>query len=101
MLEFGLHANVSTHRDGHTLDLFITWMSDNTTLDEQVASYYISDHTFVVMETITYWKYKQLDIEKFKNDIEQSCLYTMTESTGNEVTCDIETMTAPHCENHG
>ena len=75
LLEFGLqqHVNVPTDRDGHTLDLFITRMSDNTTLDEPVASYYISDHIFVVcqlstqkpatvMETITYRKYKQIDI---------------------------------------
>ena len=51
-------------------------------MDEPVASYYISDHAFVVcqlntqkpataMEIITYRKYKQIDIEKFKNDIEQ------------------------------
>ena len=90
-----------------TLDLFITRMSDNTTLDEPVANYYISDHTFVVcqlntkkpatvMETITYWKYKQIDIEKFKTDIEQSCLYTMTESTCNEDTCDMETVAAQY-----
>ena len=44
------------------------------------------------METITYRKYKQIDTEKFKNDIEQSCLYTMTESTCNEDTCDMEMM---------
>ena len=44
------------------------------------------------METITYRKYKQIDIEKFKNDIEQECLYTMTESTCNEDTCDMEMM---------
>ena len=99
--------NVPTHRDGHTLDLFITRMSDNTTLDEPVASYYISDHTFVVcqlntqkpatvMETIKYRKYKQIDIEKFKNDIEQSCLYAMTESTCNEDTCDMEMMAAQY-----
>ena len=43
-----------------------------------------------VMKTITYRKYKQTDIEKFKNDIEQSCLYTMTESTCNEDTCDMD-----------
>ena len=105
LLEFGLqqHVNVPTH----TLDRFITWMSDNTTLDVPVASYYISDHTFVVcqlntpkpatvMETITYLKYKQIDIEKFKNDIEQSCLYTMTESICNKDTCDMETMAAQY-----
>ena len=113
LLEFELqHVNVPAHRDGHTLDLFITRMSDNTTLDDPVASYYISDHTFLVcqlntqkpatvMETTTYRKCKQIDIEKFKNDIEQSCLYTMTQSTCNEDTCDMETMTAqykPRCE---
>ena len=54
-------------------------------MDEPVASYYISDHAFVVcqlksqkpatvMETINYRIYKQIDIEKFMNDIEQSCL---------------------------
>ena len=48
------------------------------------------------METITYWKYKQIDIEKFKTDIEQSCLYTMTESTCNEDTCDKETVAAQY-----
>ena len=48
------------------------------------------------METITYRKCKQIDIEKFENNIEQSCLYTMTESTCNEVTCDMETMTAQY-----
>ena len=82
LLEFGLqqYVNVPTHRDGHALDLFFTRMSDNTTLDEPVASYYISDHTFVVcqlntkkpatvMETTTYRKYKQIDTEKFKKDI--------------------------------
>ena len=48
------------------------------------------------METITYRKYKQIDIEKLKNDIEQSGLYTMTESTCNEDTCDMETMAAQY-----
>ena len=48
------------------------------------------------METITDRKYKQIDIEKFKNDIEQSYLYTMTESTCNEDTCDMETMAAQY-----
>ena len=41
LLEFGLHQHLPTHRDGHTPDLFITRMSDNTTLDKPVASYYI------------------------------------------------------------
>ena len=55
LLEFGLklHVNVPTHRDGHTLDLFITRMSNNTTLDEPIASYYTSDHTFVVCQLNT------------------------------------------------
>ena len=48
------------------------------------------------METITYRKYKQIDIEKFKNDIEQSCFYTMRESTCNEDSCDMETMAAQY-----
>ena len=50
------------------------------------------------METTTYRKYKQIDIDKFKNDIEQSCLYTMTESTyqRNEDTCDMEMMAAQY-----
>ena len=52
LLEFGLqhHVNMPTHRDGHTIDLFITLVSDNTTLDEPVASYSISYHTFVVCQ---------------------------------------------------
>ena len=71
LLEFELqqHVNVPTHKDGYTLDLLITRMSDHTTLDDPVASYYISDHTLVVcqlntqkratvMETIMYLKYK-------------------------------------------
>ena len=108
LLEFGLqqHVSVPSHRDGQR-DLFITRMSDNTTLDEPIASYYISDHTFIVcqvntqkpatvMETTTYRKYKQIDIEKFENDIEQSCLYTMTKSTCNEDTCDMETVAAQY-----
>ena len=50
LLEFWLQqqVNVPTDRDGHTLDLFITRISDNTTLDGAVASYYRSDHAFVV-----------------------------------------------------
>ena len=48
------------------------------------------------METIRYRKYKQIDIEKFKNDIDQSCLYTMTESTCIEDTCGMETMAAQY-----
>ena len=49
-LEFWLQqqVNVPTDRDGHRLDLFITRISDNTTLDGAVASYYRSDHAFVV-----------------------------------------------------
>ena len=109
LLEFGLqrHINVPTHRYGHTLDLFISWVCYNTTPDEPVASYYISDHTLVfcqlntqkpatIMDTIAYQKYKQIDIEKFRNDIEQSCFYTMTESTCNEVACDMESMAAQY-----
>ena len=44
------------------------------------------------METITYQKYKQIDIEKFKNDIEQSCFCAMTESTCDENLYDMEMM---------
>ena len=96
-----------TEMDTRSIFSSPTRMSDNTILDEPVASYYISHHTFVVcqlntqkpatvMETIKYRKYKQIDIEKFKNDIEQSCLYTMTESTCNEDTCDMEMMAAQY-----
>ena len=48
------------------------------------------------METISYRKYKQIDIDKFKNDIDQSCLYTMTGSTCNEDTSDMETLVAQY-----
>ena len=46
------------------------------------------------METITHQKYKQIDIGKFENDIEQSGLYTMTESACNEDTYDLKTKAA-------
>ena len=46
------------------------------------------------MEAVT--KYKQIDIEKFKRDREQSCLYAMTESTCDEDPCDMEMMAAQY-----
>ena len=46
------------------------------------------------METITHRKYKQIEIVKFKNDTEQSCLYTMTKSTCDEDTSGIDPMAA-------
>ena len=48
------------------------------------------------MEIITHRKYKQIDIEKFKNDIEQSCLYAMTESNCDEKLMYMETMAAQY-----
>ena len=43
-----------------------------------------------------YWKYKQIDIEKFKKDIKQSCLYAMTVLTCDENLCDMEMMAAQY-----
>ena len=48
------------------------------------------------METIMYQKYKQIDIGIFKNDIEQSCFYAMTEPTCDENPCDMEMMAAQY-----
>ena len=48
------------------------------------------------METISHRKNIQMDIEKFENDTEQSCFYTMTELTCNEDTYDIRTMAAQY-----
>ena len=51
-LDFDLqrHVNVPAHWDGCTIDLFILWASYNTTLNKSVASYLITDHTFVVCQ---------------------------------------------------
>ena len=94
LLEFGLkqHVNVVTHNAGHTLDLIITRESDNSITEDPVVEYFISDHGFVTCrldlvrpatatKEITYRKYKQIDIEKFKSDIDQSGLCDVSETS--------------------
>ena len=87
LLEFGLNQHVSapTHRDGHTLDLIITRGNDSVILTEPSADYFVSDHSFVVCtidiqrpssttKTVTYRKFRNINIEEFKEDIKQSSL---------------------------
>lgn len=79
---FGLvqHVTKPTHEDGHTLDLIITRCSDGLSAPP-IVDCYISDHASVCCmllpkkppveeKLITYRKYKFIDLEKFKRDLE-------------------------------
>ena len=73
----------STHKEGHILDLIITRCSEKAS--PPIVDRFISDHASVcyrlipkkppaVEKRVTYRKYRSIDMEMFKNDLEMSSL---------------------------
>ena len=82
---FGLKQHVTgpTHKDGHTLDLIVTRRSDRILSVPPKVDCYLSDHASVCCKlasqrsplldkVITFRKYKGIDLESFKRDLDSS-----------------------------
>lgn len=79
------HVTQPTHIHGHTLDLVITRLCENTLLTPPYPDRYISDHASLICELhpvkppptvkkITYRKLKSVDIQSLKRDLVSSDL---------------------------
>ena len=90
------HVTGSTHKHGHTLDLLITRTTDNIIDKVTVKEFKYSDHhsvRFRVLtskpplpkKTISFRRFKSLDVEEFKADIFQSELYSIKTDDPNEL----------------
>ena len=76
------HVNESTHDKGHTLDLVITRENDSTTISNLECTQAVSSDHFAIIfdisvpkpmrpkKEITIRKWKNLDPEKFKREIQ-------------------------------
>ena len=76
-------------------------------LNDPTADYFISDHAFVacqlailkpaaVTKTITFRKYDQIDTESFKEDIKQSCLGTVNDSSCGADSSNLEALSSQY-----
>ena len=74
------HVDGPTHCDGHTLDLIITCCADNFISKLKILPKLPSDHKRVldnvdlpppapVLKSVTYRKFRNVDLEKFREDI--------------------------------
>ena len=81
------HVTVPTHISGHTLDLLITREHDPVICSAPVADRYLSDHASVlctlnspkpghVVKEISYRKFKSIDFDSLRSDLEKSELCT-------------------------
>ena len=81
------HVDRATHKKGHLLDLVITRKQSTLVSNVSVIDGLPSDHSAVscnltldrppaMKRKMRYRKLRQIDIEKFKQDIENSTLYT-------------------------
>jgi DNA-directed RNA polymerase subunit F len=81
------HINVPTHKLGNTLDLVITRLDESTVDNINVTNPDISDHFMIQMEllmtkplpaskVLSYRKMKAINICEFKNDIQNSEMYS-------------------------
>ena len=80
-----------THKDGHTLDLIVTRCSDRILSVPPKVDCYLSDHASLCCKlalqrpplldkVITFRKYKGIDLESFKRDLDSSSLCQCTPS---------------------
>ena len=80
-----------THKDGHTLDLIVTRCSDRILPAPPKVDCYLSDHASVCCKlasqrpplldkVIAFRKYKGIDLESFKRDLDSSSLCQSTPS---------------------
>ena len=81
------HVEEPTHIFGHSLDLVITRLSDDVVRDSPRVDSYISDHGVVLfklnsvkpslsVKTVSYRKYKAINIQDFQSDLAKSALCT-------------------------
>ena len=101
---FKQHVTGPTHKGGHTLDLIVTQCSDCILSAPPKVDCYLSDHASVCCKlasqrpplldkVITFRKYKDIDLESFKRDLDSSslCQSTPTVISGkelDELACD-------------
>ncbi|ELU06472.1 hypothetical protein CAPTEDRAFT_211821 [Capitella teleta] len=71
---FGLqqHVQQATHRNGQTLDLAITRIDDHTVKALEANDYGFPDHYSVLIETVTYRRYKRITDDQLHATIMQS-----------------------------
>ena len=80
------HVKQPTHIHGHTLDLIISWQTDDIVDSEPLPERYFSDHAAMIcklsgakpplrIKHVEYRKLKSIDITKLKEDIWNSQLY--------------------------
>ena len=107
------HVDGPTHRDGHTLDLIITRCADNFISKLKILPELPSDHKRVLCnvdlpgpaptrKSVTYRKLRNVDIEKFSEDIAISSLNNLEGSDldimidqYNEILCSLLNKHAP------
>ena len=100
------HVEEPTHIFGHRLDLVITRLLDDVVRDSPRVDSYISDHGVVLfklnsvkpslsVKTVSYRKYKAINIQDFQSDLAKSNLCTNhTNSLDELVSCYDETLKA-------
>ena len=86
------HVDKLTHRDGHTLDLTITRISECLVARTPVVDQFISDHAAVLcwltpprpilsVKTSSYRKIKSINMEQFKRDLQSTALCAAVKPT--------------------
>lgn len=105
-----LHQHVTgpAHMDGHTLDLIIT-RSEDELVTECTVSEFLSDHAAVhctlhlekpkpLRQTIQFRKYKNIEQNSFKTDIQTSALVSEPDKSSSELFCQYNTIMSalPH-----
>ena len=86
------HVDKPTHRDGHTLDLTITRMSECLVSHTPVVDQFISDHAAVLcwltpprpvlsVKTSSYRKIKSINMEQLKRDLQSTALCAAVKPT--------------------
>ncbi len=105
------HVCQPTHRDGHTLDLVITRTSEKIIEDIFVTDPVISDHSAIhfklciekpkpLTKTVSYRKWKHIDLEQFKNDISESTIFTEPQTTVDNLVLQYNTVLSSLVDRH-
>ena len=85
------HVDQPTHREGHTLDLTITRVSESLIVSTPVVDHFISDHAAVLcwlapprlrfsVKIICHRKIKSINMEQLKRDLRATVLYAADEA---------------------
>ena len=100
ILGLELHCRFAMHKQGNTLDVFLTEISSSTTICSCKPGPFISDHSMVqcttsiphkdiIQESVTFRKIKDIEVAQFANDVEK---HPLLKSEGH--TDDVNTLVA-------